>query len=77
VGLIWELGSSCASETVRPDLLTRGRCEVSGVFCDWTRWPCGGCQIGELRTWERCSKIVWVAQLSALLPPFLELVCPT
>jgi hypothetical protein len=58
VGLIWELGSFSASETVRLDLLTRGRCEVSGVCCDWTRWPCGGCQIGELRAWVRCSKAV-------------------
>ena len=54
VGLIWEL---CASSPVRP--ADSGPVEVG---CDWTRWPCGGCQIGELRAWVRCSKAVaqWV-----------------
>jgi hypothetical protein len=73
VGLIWELGSFSASETVRLDLLTRGRCEVSGVCCDWTRWPCGGCQIGELRAWVRRQSLsertaVAVPQALSALP---------
>ena len=80
MGLIWELRSSRASSPARPDLLTRARCEESGVFVQLHAVNHAvGDKIGATPCVSEMLEDSPTAQSRALLlpPSFPELVCST